>query len=140
MKTLYIKLSIPVKDWLKKYYKNFHNTLYNEGIHLGKIVNVDYNNNSIEFELINVDLNKIQSVFNTSSNLTDLSITPTAIMLTLGTLITSFLIIKGLTKQFKIITAEIKELTKPIFNPINLLLIGGIIFILSGGLNLFKKK
>lgn len=140
MKSLLIKVSIPINEWINKYYKSFHNTLFKEGIQLGKILNIDKINNTIEFELINVDLNKIQQVFNTSSNLTDLSIAPTAVMLTMGALITTYLIVKGLTKQFKIITAEVKDLTKPIFNPINLLLIGGIIFLLSGGLKLFKKS
>lgn len=140
MQVLSIKVSIPAKEWINKYYKNFHNTLHKEGIYLGKIIRIDNINNTIDFELINVDLNKIQKVFTTKSNLANLSVAPATIMLTLGALITSFLIIKGLTTQFKIITAEVKDLTKPIFNPINLLLIGGIIFILAGGLKLFKKN
>ncbi|MCS7231759.1 MAG: hypothetical protein RMJ67_06445 [Elusimicrobiota bacterium] len=139
MKILQLKLRINPQEWIKKFYKNFHNTLYKDGIILGKILNIDNINNIIEIELKNFDLEKISKYISTTkSDLAQLEISWTPVI-TIGAIITTYLIAKGLTKQFQIISSEIKEITKPILNPINLFLIATIIFLLSGGLKLFKK-
>lgn len=135
---LVIKVHDNVDDWIKKYYKKFHEKLYKEGIYLGRIVNIDRLKNEISFELVNVDVNRLKNVLQT---LSDVEAVPVgSVILILGGLITTYLIAKGLTKEFKILSVEVRETLKPLLNPITLLLLGGIIFILAGGLKLFKEK
>lgn len=145
MYILEIKTNVPVDFWIKNYLKNFHDKLYKDNtIILGNIIKKDDINNIIQFRISKINYDKLSSYQFTSAkdyskpNIGSLEGVPIIPIFILSGMVLTYFITKGLLKEFRITSVNIKEVSQSITIP--LITIAAIIFILSGGLKLFRKK